>query len=80
MHHQEYASQTILALYIQSELHPWGAAWGGEGLAAHPQKKQVIASNHKYSILCPFCVSLNKDSVEQTSSLYICYLKIFNAF
>lgn len=37
--------------------------WQGAG---HPQKTQVIASGHKYSKLCPFCGSLNKDSVEQT--------------
>lgn len=51
--------------------------WQGAG---HPQKTQVIASGHKYSKLCPFCGSLNKDSVEQTSSQCICHLKLFNVF
>lgn len=56
-----------------------GVLLGWQG-AAHPQKTQVIASDHKYSVFCPFCISLNKDSVEQTSSHYICYLKILNPF
>lgn len=55
-----------------------GCCWGGEGLPT--QKTQVTASDHTYSVCCPFCISLNKNSVEQTSSRYICYLKNFNAF
>lgn len=45
-----------------------GCCWGGEGLPT--QKTQVTASGQKYSICCPFCISLNKNSVEQTSSRY----------
>lgn len=53
-HHQGYDPAFVNPVKVT----PLGCCWGWRG-AVHLQKTQVIASHHKYAILCPVHRSLN---------------------
>lgn len=53
-HHQCYDPASVNPIKVT----PLWCCWGWRG-AVHLQKTQVIASHHKYAILCPVHTSLN---------------------